>query len=171
MIRELPKMPWYHYTCRNYYSLFVFVDKLLSIGGQQLSAQVLKMLGHHGEQILNSIYAHQPNMINKWTINTSGGIFMKETKRLADYLCLSQGSQVSEVLSMLSSWRIMSEAEKIVPTLCQILHLVTISEKPNRDEVWKDCGLVCRMSNWPINYNQFTTTDSHHSDLHACTNL
>jgi len=51
---------------------------LLNTRDQQLSAQVSRMLGHHSEQMLNSICACQPNMDNQWAINTSGEILAKE---------------------------------------------------------------------------------------------
>ena len=46
-------------TAAGYSSLFAFVDKLLNIYDQQLSAQLSRMLGQHSEEILNSICAHQ----------------------------------------------------------------------------------------------------------------
>jgi hypothetical protein len=44
-------------TTAGYSSLFAFMNKLLNIRDQQLSVQVLRMLGQHGEEILNSICA------------------------------------------------------------------------------------------------------------------
>lgn len=43
-----------------YDSLFTYMNELLNIHDQQLSAQVSQMLGHHGKQILNSICVYQP---------------------------------------------------------------------------------------------------------------
>jgi hypothetical protein len=47
----------------SYGSLFAFMDKLLDICDQQLSAQVSTMLGQYGEEILNSICVCQLNLV------------------------------------------------------------------------------------------------------------
>jgi hypothetical protein len=46
-----------------YGSLFALMDKLLNLHDQQLSAQVSRMLGQHGEEILNSISVRQLNLV------------------------------------------------------------------------------------------------------------
>ena len=37
-----------------------------------VSAQVSRMFGKHGEEILNSISVRQPDLVNQWAIKTSG---------------------------------------------------------------------------------------------------
>ena len=44
-------------TTAGYDSLYGFVDELLNIRDQQISARVSRMLGRHGNDILNSIWA------------------------------------------------------------------------------------------------------------------
>ena len=44
-------------TSACYQSLYDFVDELLNVCNQQLSSHVSRMLGQHGEEILNSIRA------------------------------------------------------------------------------------------------------------------
>jgi hypothetical protein len=44
-------------TAAGYNSLYDFVDELLIIRDQQISSQVSKMLGQHGEAILNNFRA------------------------------------------------------------------------------------------------------------------
>ena len=132
-------------TAAGYDSLYAFVDELLNIQDQQLSAQVSRMLGRHGEAILNSIRARHPNLANTWAVNVSGEILAQEGKRLANYLRPSKGTLVSDVLENFSLERILSEAERIAPTLCQILRLVSTSPKSDGtdDENHLDCSLVC----------------------------
>ena len=98
-------------TAAGYDSLYAFVDELLNIQDQQLSAQVSRMLGRHGEAILNSIRARQPNLANTWAVNVSGEILAQEGKKLANYLHPSKGTPVSDVLENFSLERILSEAE------------------------------------------------------------
>ena len=53
-----------------YESLYDFVDKLLNSCDQQISACVLRMLGQHGEDILNSIHArNQISPFNGWSMS------------------------------------------------------------------------------------------------------
>jgi len=132
-------------TAAGYGSLFAFMDELLNIRDQQLSAQVSRMLGQHGEDILNSIRVRQPNLVNQWAIETSGEILAQEGKKLADFLRPTQGTKVSEVLKMFSLERIMSRAEEIAPTLCHILRSVGTRETLSMDEIRKDRSLVCTM--------------------------
>ena len=48
-------------TTAGYGSLYGFVDELLNIRDQQISVHVSWMLGHHGNEVLNSIWARQPS--------------------------------------------------------------------------------------------------------------
>ena len=54
--------------------MYDFVDELLNVRDQQLSARVSRMLGQHGEAILNSIRARQPDLVEKWAADVSGEI-------------------------------------------------------------------------------------------------
>ena len=73
-------------TTAGYETLYGFVDELLNIRDQQLSSRVSNMLGQHGEAILNSIRARQPDLVNKWAVSISGELLAEEGCQLAKYL-------------------------------------------------------------------------------------
>ena len=73
-------------TSAGYQSLYDFVDELLNVCDQQLSSCISKMLGQHGEAILNSIQSCQPDMVKQWAIGISGEILPKEGQHLTKYL-------------------------------------------------------------------------------------
>jgi len=73
-------------TAARYETLYGFVDELLNICDQQLSSQVSNMLGQHGEAILNSIRARQPDLVKQWAVNISGELLTEEGRQLAKYL-------------------------------------------------------------------------------------
>ena len=73
-------------TAAGYQSLYDFVDELLNVCDQQLSSCISKMLGQHGEAILNSIQSCQPDMVKQWAIGISGEILAKEGQHLTKYL-------------------------------------------------------------------------------------
>jgi hypothetical protein len=130
-------------TIAGYDSLYGFVDELLNIRDQQISARVSRMLGRHGNDVLNSIRARQPSLVNEWVNLVSGEILTQEGQKLADYLRPPRGAKVSEVLLNFSLERVMSEAEKIAPTLCRILRLVSANQNPNpAEQLRKDWSLV-----------------------------
>jgi hypothetical protein len=108
-------------TSTGYQLLYDFVDKLLNVRDQQLSARVSRMLGQHGEVILNSIRARQPDLANQWAVAVLGEILAEEGCQLAKYLQPDKNQTMSELLVQFSSERIMSEADRISPTLCQLL--------------------------------------------------
>jgi Skp family chaperone for outer membrane proteins len=69
-------------TVAGYESLYSFVGELLNTRDQQLSARVSRMLGCHGDDILNSIRARQPDLVKQWTLKVSGEILAKEGQKL-----------------------------------------------------------------------------------------
>jgi hypothetical protein len=130
-------------TAASYNSLYDFVDELLSICDQQIPSQVSKMLGQHGKAILNNICSRQPDLVKQWAIDVSGEVLAEEGQHLVDYLKLDETQTVSSVLEQFSLERIMSEAEKIAPTLCQLLCEVLKSAQPqDKERVCKDHSLV-----------------------------
>ena len=65
-------------TAAGYQSLYYFVNELLNVRNQQLSSCVSKMLSQHGEAILNSIWACQPDIAEHWAVGISGEILLEE---------------------------------------------------------------------------------------------
>ena len=60
----------------NVTALHGFVDELLNVRSQQLLSCVSKMLGQHGEAILNSIRARQPDIVKQWAVGVSSTFFV-----------------------------------------------------------------------------------------------
>jgi hypothetical protein len=130
-------------TTAGYETLYGFVDELLNIRDQQLSSRVSNMLGQHGEAILNSIRARQPDLVKKWAVSISGELLAEEGRQLAKYLRPGENQTTSELLQQFSLERIMTEAEHIAPTLCQLLRQIAIKERPEeKDKVRKDRSLA-----------------------------
>ena len=130
-------------TSAGYQSLYDFVDELLNVRDQQLSARVSRMLGQHGEAILNSIRARQPDLANQWAVAVSGEILTEEGRRLAKYLQPDENQTTSQLLVQFSLEQIMSEADRISPTLCQLLRGIATKQQPEaKEKVRKDCSLV-----------------------------
>ena len=69
-------------TSAGYQSLYDFIDELLNVRDQQLSAQISRMLGQHGKAILNSIRARQPDIAKQWAVAVSGEILAEEGHQL-----------------------------------------------------------------------------------------
>jgi hypothetical protein len=133
-------------TDAGYESLYDFVDELLNSRDQQISARVSRMLGRHGEEILNSIRARQPDLASRWAVDVSGEILAQEGQKLANYLRPEKDAKISNILQSFSLERIMSDIETIAPTLCMILRQVSMPQSSDPDETGrlrKDCGLVC----------------------------
>lgn len=84
-------------SAAGYQSLFGFVDELLHIRDQQISSQVSRMLGRHCGEVLGSIRARQPSLVNEWALGISGEILAQEGELLAEYLRPIQGSQLKDV--------------------------------------------------------------------------
>jgi hypothetical protein len=130
-------------TAAGYQSLYDFVDELLNVHNQQLSSRVSKMLGQHGEAILNSIQARQPDVAKHWAVGISGEILSEEGQRLTKFLQPRDGQATSDLLQQFSLERIMSEAEDIAPTLCQLLRRIATKEKPEeKGKIRKNSSLV-----------------------------
>ena len=92
------------------------------------------MLGQHGEAILNSIRARQPDMAEQWAVGVWGEILAQEGQRLAKFLQPCDDQMTSELLLRFSLERIMAEAEDIAPALCQLLRRIAIKEQPDEKE-------------------------------------
>jgi predicted thioredoxin/glutaredoxin len=73
-------------TAAGYETLYGFMEELLNTRDQHISSRVSKMLGQHGEEILNNIRARQPDLVTQWAVNISGEILAEEGQRLANYL-------------------------------------------------------------------------------------
>ena len=122
-------------TDAGYKSLYDFVGELLHIRDQQISSRVSKMLGIHGEAILNNIRARQPDLIAQWAVGVTGEVLAEEGQRLADYLRPDDNQSTSELLQKFSLDRIMSESKQIAPNLCEMLRRVTTNTKPSANGV------------------------------------
>jgi len=131
-------------TAAGYETLYAFVDELLNTRDQQISSWVSKMLGQHGDAILNNIRARQPDLTIQWAVNVSGEILAEEGQRLANYLRPAADRGMSDILQKFSLEKIMADAERIAPMLCNLLCQIATNSKPNvRDNVRKDRSLVC----------------------------
>ena len=131
-------------TAAGYETLYAFVDELLNTRDQQISSRVSKMLGQHGDAILNNIRARQPDLTIQWAVNVSGEILAEEGQRLANYLRPAADRGMSDILQKFSLEKIMANTEHITPTLCNLLRQIATNSKPNaRDNVRKDRSLVC----------------------------
>ena len=73
-------------TAAGYETLYAFVDELLNVRDQQFSSCVSNMLGQHGEEILNSIRARQPDIVKQWAVGVSPEILAEEGQWLTKYL-------------------------------------------------------------------------------------
>jgi hypothetical protein len=130
-------------TAAGYETLYAFVDELLNVRDQQFSSRVSKMLGQHGEAILNSIRSRQPDVVKQWAIGISGEILAEEGQRLAKYLQPRDNQTTSDLLQQFSLERIMSEAEEISPTLCRLLRQIsTKDQSEDKEKVRKNRSLV-----------------------------
>jgi hypothetical protein len=85
-------------TAAGYQSLYDFVDELLNVCNQRLLSRISKMHGQHGEAILNSIWAHQPDVAEHWAVGISGEILLEEGQRLAKFLQPWDGQATSDLL-------------------------------------------------------------------------
>ena len=76
-------------------------------------------------------------------MDVSGEILAEEGHRHAKYLQPGENQTTSELLVQFSLERIMSESERIAPTLCQLLRgIVTKQQLEERERVRKDRSLV-----------------------------
>lgn len=128
-------------TAMGYESLYGFIEDLLGAKDQQQSAHVSRMLGRHAQEIMDAIRLRQPEAAADWAFDLTGERVAKEGLKLAEYLRPAQGTPVSEVLQKFSLEKIMAEAESIAPKFCQLLRLISSTEKSN-DGVRKDRSLV-----------------------------
>lgn len=160
-------------TGTGYTTLYEFIDELLTIRDQQISSRVSKMLGRHGNAIMNAIRSRQPDMVKEFALDLTGELLAEEGQKLAEFLRPSQGQTTSDVLEQFSLERIMSEAEVIAPSLCKMLRLVAISEgSQEKDTIRKDRSLVCHDLTSVSRSCWLTQIDSgsRHCHLHAGSN-
>jgi hypothetical protein len=116
-------------TEAGYGSLHAFLGELFTTTDQQQSAQVSRMLGSHGQDILDKMRAKRPDVLNEWAIEVTGDIIAEEGKKLAAYLRPAQGCAVSDVLENFSLDKIMHVSEEIAPNFVRLLRSVGMKEK------------------------------------------
>jgi hypothetical protein len=157
-------------TAAGYETLYAFVDELLNIRDQQFSSRVSNMLGQHGEEILNSIRARQPDIVKQWAVGISGEILAEEGQRLAKYLQPRDNQTTSDLLQQFSLERIMSEAEDIAPTLCRLLRQIsTKNQSEDKEKVRKNHSLVSLAFIVSRRLFNHIAIGTRNCDLHACT--
>ena len=99
------------------------------------------MLIAKGGDLLESIRRRQPKVVHTWAAKTMAEVLARESSRLAEHLRPQQNCGVTNVLLQFSLERIMSDAEKLAPTLCELLRSVGTSVVlPDADR--KDRDLV-----------------------------
>lgn len=103
-----------------------------------------------------------------------GKLLAQEGKKLAEYLRPTQGLEVSEILQNFSLDKIMSEAENIAPTLCNVLRKVGSTERSSGEHMQKDRSLVGHSIYLTFfvstAHNGVKRVGSRHGNMHACTN-
>ena len=123
------------------YTLYEFLDELMNTRDRATSSQVSQMLIAKGGDLLESIRRRQPKVVHTWAAKTTAEVLARESSRLAEHLRPQQNCGVTNVLLQFSLERIMSDAEKLAPTLCELLRSVGTSVVlPDADR--KDRDLV-----------------------------
>ena len=123
------------------YTLYEFLDELMNTRDWATSSQVSQMLIAKGGDLLESIRRRQPKVVHTWAAKTMAEVLARESSRLAEHLRPQQNCGVTNVLLQFSLERIMSDAEKLAPTLCELLRSVGTSVVlPDADR--KDRDLV-----------------------------
>lgn len=123
------------------FTLYEFLDELVNTKDRATSSQVSQMLISKGGILLESIRRRQPKVAHAWAAKTTAKILACESSKLAEYLRPQQNCGVTRVLEEFSLTRIMSDAEELAPTLCELLRAVGVSEgaltseRKNRDLV------------------------------------
>jgi len=74
-----------------------------------------------------------PISLNR-AVSILGELLAEEGQRLAKYLRPGENQTTSKLLRQFSLERIMSEAEHIVPTLCQLLCQIATKEQPEEKD-------------------------------------
>ena len=110
------------------YNLYGFLDKLLNTRDRATSSQVSQMLIAKGSDLLESMRQCQPKVVQAWAIKTTGEMLACKSSRLAEHLRPQQNRGISNLLKEFSLIRIMSDAEEIAPTLCELLRAVGMPE-------------------------------------------
>jgi hypothetical protein len=123
------------------YTLYEFLDELMNTRDRATSSQVSQMLIAKGGDLLESIRRRQPKVVHTWAAKTTTEVLARESSRLAEHLRPQQNCGVTNVLLQFLLERIMSDAEKLAPTLCELLRSVgTSMVLPDADR--KDRDLV-----------------------------
>jgi hypothetical protein len=102
------------------------------------SSQVSRMLISRGDALLDSIRSRQPAMANEWAVKITGKILAQEGEMLAEHLRPEQGRRVTDILDAFSLERLLADAERLAPSLCQLLRKVGTNDNSSR----KDRDLV-----------------------------
>jgi hypothetical protein len=97
------------------------MDKLMNMNDRAISLRVSQMLISKGTDLLDSMCQRQPHTANAWAARMMGEILAHKSAKLAAHLRLQQNCGVEKVLQEFSLAQIMSDAEDLAPTLCQLL--------------------------------------------------
>jgi hypothetical protein len=119
-------------SAAGYDTLFDFMDELINTKDPIRSSQVSRMLILRGENLLDSIRARQPNMANQWAIKITGEILAQEGEKLVNHLRPAQGRKVSDIINEFSLARLLQDAERLAPSLCQLLRKVEANDESTR---------------------------------------
>jgi len=125
-------------SAAGYGTLYEFMDELINTKDPIRSSQVSRMLISRGDALLDSIRSRQPAMANEWAVKITGKILAQEGEMLAEHLRPEQGRRVTDILDAFSLERLLADAERLAPSLCQLLRKVGTNDNSSR----KDRDLV-----------------------------
>ncbi|KAJ7280448.1 hypothetical protein C8J57DRAFT_1058002, partial [Mycena rebaudengoi] len=111
-----------------YKTLHKFLADLLATKDQHQLLQVSQTLINHGHELLELIWAHQPELVSQWISKVAGEILKEEGTRLAQFLRPPQDQGVGTTLESFSLERILADTEYLAPTLCILLRLLAQEE-------------------------------------------
>ncbi|TDL13616.1 hypothetical protein BD410DRAFT_735116, partial [Rickenella mellea] len=105
-------------------TLHEFILSLLDTNDQQLSAQVSRMLGAHGHEILDLIREKRPDIANSWAHGVTNEIYQAEANKLAKLLRPEAGQDISNLLEKFSLEELLTECKFVAPNFCSVLDTV-----------------------------------------------
>lgn len=138
-------------SAAGYGTLYEFMDELINTKDPIRSSQVSRMLISRGDTLLDSIRSRQPAMANEWAVKITGKILAQEGEMLAEHLRPEQGRRVTDILDAFSLERLLADAERLAPSLCELLRKVGTNDNSSR----KDRNLV-HLSSLCINFPSLT---------------
>ncbi|TDL14454.1 hypothetical protein BD410DRAFT_683998, partial [Rickenella mellea] len=121
-------------------SLHDFIMSLLDSKDQQLAAQVSRMLGSHGEEILDLIRKRRPDIAESWAHRVTNEVYAAEAKEVANLLRPESGKSVSSLLESFSLEEMLSECKRVAPNFCAVLN--SVGEDPDSTNERRDHSLV-----------------------------